>query len=85
MGYFDLDIHKIREEMISEYSKSINLSYLCKKINEWWDTHQHLNSSFLNFLFLNLQKDDLAQIIQFNLKSRIFAFFIDGLPQKIQI
>ncbi|GEM_PF-3743700 len=24
MGYFDLDIHKIREEMISEYSKSIN-------------------------------------------------------------
>ncbi len=34
MGYFDLDIHKIREEMISEYSKSINLSYLCEKIDE---------------------------------------------------
>uniref|UniRef100_UPI002FE1256B hypothetical protein n=1 Tax=Helicobacter typhlonius TaxID=76936 RepID=UPI002FE1256B len=28
---------------------------------------------------------DRAQIIQFNLKSRIFAFFIDGLPQNTDL
>lgn len=35
MSCFDLSIHKIHKETISEYSKNINLSYLYEKINEW--------------------------------------------------
>ncbi|RDU60006.1 hypothetical protein [Helicobacter marmotae] len=86
----NLDIDEIKEKVQKEHSLTLNVSYLCEDIRQWWESHKDTPSRlqqtlFLNFLLSKLSRSDLNQIAKFSLASPIYAFFINGLPKDMDL